>query len=113
MYKDNRHRTKGLVNSEMEIELDNTSGIYRFVAGIQEEVHNYSVSYHRSLRDKKMTKSALDDISGVGPKKKKALMEKFGDIDSIKNSKVEDLVSIKGINEALAKSILKHLKKVR
>ncbi len=113
MYKDNRHRTKGLVNSEMEIELDNTSGIYRFVASIQEEVHNYSVSYHRSLRDKKMTKSALDDISGVGPKKKKALMEKFGDIDSIKNSKVEDLVSIKGINEELAKSILKHLKKVR
>ncbi|SFE25007.1 excinuclease ABC subunit UvrC [Peptostreptococcus sp. D1] len=113
MYKDNRHRTKGLVNSEMDIELENTSGIYRFVAGIQEEVHNYAVSYHRSLRDNKMTRSALDDIYGVGPKKKKALMEKFGDIDSIKNSKAEDLISIKGINEELAKSILKHLKKVR
>lgn len=113
MYKDDRHRTKGLINMEKTIELDRTSSLYRFVAGIQEEVHNYSISYHRSLRDKKMTKSALDDIAGIGPKRKKALMLKFGDIDKIRNSTVEELVSVEGINRELAKNVLEHLKKVR
>lgn len=113
MYKDNRHKTKGLTNSEKEIELDKTTSIYRFVAGIQEEVHNYSISYHRSLREKKMTKSILDDISGIGPKRKKALMDKFGDIDRIKIASVEELISVDGINENMANDILIHLKKVR
>ena len=113
MYKDDRHRTKGLINLEKAIELDRTSSLYRFVAGIQEEVHNYSISYHRSLRDKKMTKSALDDIPGIGPKRKKALMLKFKDVDSIKNSTVEEIASVEGINAELAKNVLEHLKKVR
>ncbi len=90
MYKDDKHKTKGLVNLEEMIVLDKTTSLYRFVAGIQEEVHDYSISYHRSLRDKKMTKSALDDIRGIGPKKKKALMLKFKDIDSIKNAQIEE-----------------------
>ena len=53
-----------------EIELDRTSNLYRFVASIQEEVHNYAISYHRSLRNKSLTKSTLDDIPGVGEEKK-------------------------------------------
>ena len=71
MYKDDRHRTKGLICATKEIELDRTSNLYRFVASIQEEVHNYAISYHRSLRNKSLTKSTLDDISGVGKKEKK------------------------------------------
>ncbi len=66
MYKDDKHRTKGLINATKEIELDRTSNLYRFVASIQEEVHNYAISYHRSLRNKSLTKSTLDDIPGVG-----------------------------------------------
>ena len=62
MYKDDKHRTKGLISQEKEIELDRTSNLYRFVASIQEEVHNYAISYHRSLRNKSLTKSELDDI---------------------------------------------------
>ena len=50
MYKDDKHRTKGLISQEKEIELDKTSNLYRFVASIQEEVHNYAISYHRSLK---------------------------------------------------------------
>ena len=57
MFKDDRHRTKGLISSKKEIVLDKTSNLYRFVASIQEEVHNYAISYHRSLRDKSFTKS--------------------------------------------------------
>ena len=113
MYKDDKHRTKGLVNLEKTIELDKSSSLYRFVAGIQEEVHDYSISYHRSLRDKKMTKSALDDVVGVGPKRKKSLMLKFKDIDNIKRAKVEEIADVEGINIELAKKIQEHLKKVR
>lgn len=113
MYKDDKHRTKGLVNLEKTIELDKSSSLYRFVASIQEEVHDYSISYHRSLRDKKMTKSALDDVVGVGPKRKKLLMLKFKDIDNIKKAKVEEIADVEGINIKLAKKIQEHLKKVR
>lgn len=113
MYKDDRHRTKGLINFEKTIELDRSSSLYRFVAGIQEEVHDYSISYHRSLRDKKMTKSALDDVVGVGPKRKKALMLKFKDVDNIKKATPEEIAETEGINIELANKILENLKKVR
>ena len=71
MYKDDKHRTKGLISQEKEIELDKTTNLYRFVASIQEEVHNFAISYHRSLRNKSLTKSVLDDIQGIGKKEKK------------------------------------------
>ena len=89
MYKDDRHRTKGLICATKEIELDRTSNLYRFVASIQEEVHNYAISYHRSLRNKSLTKSTLDDIPGVGEKRKKALLSHFKNIEEIKNASIE------------------------
>ena len=113
MYKDDRHRTKGLLNGEKTIELDRTSSLYRFVAGIQEEVHNYSISYHRSLRDKKMTKSVLDEIPGIGPKRKKALMDRFKDVDKLKKASKEDLVAIDGITDRLADEVLRHINRAR
>lgn len=113
MYKDDRHRTKGLLNGEKTIELDRTTSLYRFVAGIQEEVHNYSISYHRSLRDKKMTKSILDDIPGIGPKRKKALMDKFKDVDKLKKASKDDLVAIDGITDRLADEVLRHINRAR
>lgn len=113
MYKDDRHRTKGLLNGEKTIELDRTTSLYRFVAGIQEEVHNYSISYHRSLRDKNMTKSILDDIPGIGPKRKKALMDKFKDVDKLKKASKEDLVAIDGITDRLADEVLRHINRAR
>lgn len=113
MYKDDRHRTKGLLNGEKTIELDRTTSLYRFVAGIQEEVHNYSISYHRSLRDKKMTKSILDDIPGIGPKRKKALMDKFKDVDKLKEASKYDLVAIDGITDRLADEVLRHINRAR
>lgn len=113
MYKDDRHRTKGLLNGEKTIELDRTTSLYRFVASIQEEVHNYSISYHRSLRDKKMTKSILDDIPGIGPKRKKALMDKFKDVDKLKEASKDDLVAIDGITDRLADEVLRHINRAR
>lgn len=86
MYKDDKHRTKGLICKEKEIELDKTTNLYRFIASIQEEVHNYAITYHRSLRNKALTKSILDDIQGIGEKRKKSLLNHFKDVDAIKKS---------------------------
>lgn len=111
MYKDDKHRTKGLISQEKEIELDKTSNLYRFVASIQEEVHNFAITYHRSLRNKSLTKSVLDDIQGIGEKRKKALLAYFKDIDSIKEASVEELAQVEGMNKASAESVYNFFRK--
>ena len=111
MYKDDRHRTKGLINSDKTIELDRTSSLYRFVYGIQEEVHGYSISYHRSLRDKKLTKSILDDVPGIGPKRKLALISKFKDIDKIRSASIDEIMEVDGISKNIAEDIVNILEK--
>ena len=111
MYKDDRHRTKGLIFATKEIELDRTSNLYRFVASIQEEVHNYAISYHRSLRNKSLTKSTLDDIPGVGEKRKKALLSHFKNIEEIKNASIEELSEIDGLNKRVAQNIYDYFRK--
>ena len=111
MYKDDRHRTKGLICATKEIELDRTSNLYRFVASIQEEVHNYAISYHRSLRNKSLTKSTLDDIPGGGEKRKKALLSHFKNIEEIKNASIEELSEIDGLNKRVAQNIYDYFRK--
>ena len=111
MYKDDKHRTKGLISQEKEIELDKTSNLYRFVASIQEEVHNFAITYHRSLRNKSLTKSVLDDIQGIGEKRKKALLAYFKDIDAIKEASVEELAQVEGMNKASAESVYNFFRK--
>lgn len=111
MYKDDKHRTKGLICASKDIELDKTSNLYRFVASIQEEVHNYAISYHRSLRNKSLTKSSLDDIPGVGEKRKKALLSNFKNIEDIKNASVEELSKVEGLNKSVAENIYEYFRK--
>lgn len=111
MYKDDKHRTKGLISQEKQIELDKTSNLYRFVASIQEEVHNYAISYHRSLRNKSLTKSELDDIQGIGEKRKKALLNHFKDIEAIKKATFEELLEVEGMNKASSESVYKYFRK--
>ena len=111
MFKDDKHRTKGLISQEKEIELDNTSNLYRFVASIQEEVHNYAITYHRSLRNKSLTKSILDDIQGIGEKRKKALLTHFKSIEDIKKACFEELLEVEGMNKSSAESVYNFFKK--
>ena len=111
MYKDDKHRTKGLICATKEIELDKTSNLYRFVASIQDEVHNYAISYHRSLRNKSLTKSTLDNIPGVGEKRKKALLSHFKNIEDIKNASVDELSQIDGLNKSVAENIYDYFRK--
>ena len=111
MYKDDKHRTKGLISQEKEIELDRSSNLYRFVASIQEEVHNYAISYHRSLRNKSLTKSELDDIQGIGEKRKKALLNHFKDIEAIKKATFEELLEVEGMNKTSSESVYNYFRK--
>ncbi len=111
MYKDDKHRTKGLICATKEIELDRTSNLYRFVASIQEEVHNYAISYHRSLRNKSLTKSTLDEIPGVGEKRKKALLSHFKNMEEIKGASVEELSNVEGLNKSVAENIYNYFRK--
>ena len=105
MYKDDKHKTKGLISQEKEIKLDKTTNLYRFVASIQEEVHKYAISYHRSLRNKSLTKSILDDIQGIGEKRKKALLNHFKDIEAIKKATINEILEVEGMNKSSSESV--------
>lgn len=111
MYKDDKHRTKGLICKEKEIELDKTTNLYRFIASIQEEVHNYAITYHRSLRNKALTKSILDDIQGIGEKRKKSLLNHFKDVDAIKKATMEELLEVDGMNKSIADNVYNFLER--
>lgn len=105
MVKNNKHQTKALINDKRQ-ELQISDNLKNLITRFQDEVHNTAISYHRKLRDEETTKSVLDDIKGIGEAKKTALLRYFGSVENIRNSNVEDLVQVKGINEELAKKIL-------
>ena len=109
MYKDDRHRTQGLLSEDCEFVLKRTDPVYRFVAGIQEEVHRYAIAYHRSLREKHMVHSALDEIPGIGKVKKRALLTRFGSVENLRQAAVEEIAAVPGINERLAHEIVQFL----
>ncbi|MCT4509044.1 MAG: excinuclease ABC subunit UvrC [Tepidibacter sp.] len=105
MYKDDKHRTKGLISTDKEIELDKSSNIYKFISFIQEEVHRFAITYHRSLKIKNMTKSVLDDIPNIGKKRKMNLLSHYKIVDNIKKSTLDELESVEGMNKKSAKSV--------
>lgn len=110
MFKDDKHRTKGLVNKSEEIVLDKTTNLYRFIASIQEEVHNYAITYHRSLRKKSITKSVLDEIAGIGETRKKNLLSHFKSIENIKAATFEELLEVESINKTAAENIYNYFR---
>lgn len=91
MVKDGAHKTKALYWQEEELELDRRGQAFLLVSRIQEEVHRFAITYHRSLRGKKQVKSVLDDIPGIGPARRKALMGYFPSIDHIRQADVDTL----------------------
>ncbi len=105
MVKNDKHQTRALINEKRE-EFEISESLMNLITKFQDEVHDTAISYHRKLRDKSITKSELDDISGIGEVKKQALLKHFGSVEKIKNSTIEELIQIKGINEELAKKIL-------
>ena len=80
MVKDSKHRTRGLISNGEEIYMPMNSPAFKLIVKIQDEAHRFAITYHRSLRDKKIVKSVLDEIEGVGPARKKALLKHFNSI---------------------------------
>jgi len=107
--KDDHHRTKSLIywkDDEMkEIPLRDKPLLYKYMGTIQEEVHRFAIEYHRGLRGKNMLTSVLDEIEGIGPVKRNALLDHFGSVEKIKAATPEQLNGVPGITEKLAEKI--------
>ena len=105
MVKDDHHRTRGLYFNNVEIPIDRTSEGFRLITRIQDEAHRFAIEYHRSLRRKTNVHSVLDDIKGVGPNRRKALMKSFKSLEEIREAGVEELSAVPQIPVSVAEDI--------
>jgi len=108
MVKDDRHRTRGLVTRDMEYDLSKDMNLLRFITSIQDEAHRFAVEYNRKLVQKRYKGSELDSIEGIGPKRKKALINHFGSLKNIKQASIKDLEAVEGISPGLAIKIYEY-----
>lgn len=106
MVKDDNHRTRGLYYHNIELPIDTHSEGFKLITRIQDEAHRFAIEYHRSLRSKTQVKSVLDDIPGVGPARRKALMRHFKSLAEIRQASVEELMEIPEMNERTAEEIV-------
>ncbi len=105
MVKDDNHRTRGLYYNNVEIPIDTRSEGFKLITRIQDEAHRFAIEYHRSLRSKAQVKSRLDEIPGVGPARRKALMRHFKSLEEIKAATVEELMQVPEIPQHVAEVI--------
>lgn len=105
MVKDDKHRTRGLYYNNREIPIDVHGEGFKLLTRIQDETHRFAIEYHKSLRNKNQVHSVLDDIPGVGPVRRKALMRAYKNINEIKAADEEELSQIPGMNAKSAKSV--------
>ena len=105
MVKDDNHRTRGLYFNNKELPIDRNSEGFKLITRIQDEAHRFAIEYHRSLRSKAQVKSLLDDIPGIGPARRKALMKHFDSIDDVRSASVETLMEVPEIPERTAREI--------
>ena len=105
MVKDDHHRTRGLYFNNVEIPIDRHSEGFKLITRIQDEAHRFAIEYHRSLRSRAQVTSRLDEIPGVGPARKKALMREFASIRELSEATEEQIAQIPEISAAQAKVI--------
>lgn len=105
MVKDDNHRTRGLYYNNVEIPIDTNSEGFRLITRIQDEAHRFAIEYHRSLRSKEQVHSVLDDIPGIGERRRKALMRRFRSIEAIRDASEEELAQTESMNAGSAKQV--------
>ena len=105
MVKDEHHRTRGLYYNDVEIPIDTDSEGFRLITRIQDEAHRFAIEYHRSLRSKEQVHSILDDIPGIGERRRKALMRRFRSIEAIRDASEEELAQTESMNAGSAKQV--------
>ena len=110
MVKDNKHRTRGLYYQNEEIPLDEQAEPFLLITRMQDEAHRFAITYHRSLRGKRSLTSRLDDIPGVGEKRKKNLLKHFGSFTKIREASAEELAEVEGISQTVAEEIYSYLR---
>lgn len=105
MVKDDNHRTRGLYFHNVEIPIDRHGEGFKLITRIQDEAHRFAIEYHRSLRSKSQVHSVLDDIEGIGPTRRKALMRRFASIEKIREATVEELAETESMNLQAAEKV--------
>ena len=113
MVKDDKHRTRGLYFENKEIPIDRNSEGFRLITRIQDEAHRFAIEYHRSLRTKDQVHSILDDIDGIGPARRKALMKAFQSLEEIRAADVETLAQVPSMNYAAAEKVYEFFHKIK
>ena len=108
MVKDDNHRTRGLYFRNEIVEFPRNSEAFQMITRLQDEAHRFAIEYHRSLRTKGQTRSVLDDIPGIGPARRKALLRHYPDIGGIREASVEELAAIPGITANVAREIFSY-----
>lgn len=111
LVKDDYHATRGIIYKNNELIINRNSNLMQLIRRIQDEVHRFAITYHRSLRDKRTLHSILDDIPNVGQKRRMSLLMKFGSIDNIKKATLSELMETESIDSKAANSILSYFKK--
>jgi len=111
MVKDDNHRTRGLYFQNVELPIDTHSEGFKLITRVQDEAHRFAIEYHRSLRSKAQIRSVLDEIPGVGPARRKALMRHFQSIQEVKAASVEELAALPEINRRAAEEIYNFFRK--
>ena len=105
MVKDDHHRTRGIYFDNTELPIDSHSGSFRLVTRIQDETHRFAIDYHRSLHGKNQLHSILDDIKGVGDRRRKALLREFGSVENIRKASKEELSRVPEMNKSSAEAV--------
>lgn len=105
MVKDDNHRTRGLYYNNVELPIDRNSEGFRLITRIQDEAHRFAIEYHRSLRSKEQVHSVLDDIEGIGPSRRKALMRQFQSLEAIREADVDALAAVPSMNRSAAEKV--------
>ena len=109
MVKDDHHRTRGLYFQNQEIPIDKTSEGFHLITRLQDEAHRFAIEYHRALRSKGQVHSFLDDIQGIGPVRRKALMRQYAGIEDMKNATLEELEQVEGMSRQAAENLYAYL----
>lgn len=105
MVKDDRHHTRGLYYNNQELPIDKSSELFKLITRIQDETHRFAIEYHRSLRQKSQVKSILDDINGIGPARRRALMKYFQSLEAIRTAEVEEIMKVPSMNRQAAEQV--------
>ena len=112
MVKDDNHNTRGLYYNNVEVPIDRHSEGFKLITRIQDEAHRFAIEYHRSLRSKEQVHSVLDDIPGIGPARRKALMRRYQSLEKIKEATVADLMLTDSMNQAAAEAVYRFFHEV-